>query len=215
MSRSARGMRPRWERHSDGYRGSWVCARSGPPLDVADGAALKAWAGASIEALGGLDIVISNVSALAIGSDEESWRAGFEIDMLGAVRLVDAVLPALKTSRLASIVTISSVSGREIDFRGGTVRCAQGSLIHYTQGLALQLAPISIRANSVSPGNTYFEGGVCIKSRTAILSSTERRWPSIRPAAWGHHRRWPTPWSSWQAQPRASSQGRTLLWMVH
>ena len=133
-------------------------ARSGP--HVADGAALKAWAGASIEALGGLDIVISNVSALAIGSDEESWRAGFEIDMLGAVRLVDAVLPALKTSRLASIVTISSVSGREIDFAAGPYGALKAALIHYTQGLALQLAPISIRANSVSPGNTYFEGGV-------------------------------------------------------
>ena len=132
----------------------------GTALDVADGAALKAWAGASIEALGGLDIVISNVSALAIGSDEESWRAGFEIDMLGAVRLVDAVLPALKTSRLASIVTISSVSGREIDFAAGPYGALKAALIHYTKGLALQLAPISIRANSVSPGNTYFEGGV-------------------------------------------------------
>ena len=31
---------------------------------------------------------------------------------------------------------------------------------HYTQGLAYQLAPEGIRANSVSPGNTYFPGGV-------------------------------------------------------
>lgn len=32
--------------------------------------------------------------------------------------------------------------------------------MHYTQGLAYHLAGKRIRANSVSPGNTYFEGGV-------------------------------------------------------
>lgn len=132
----------------------------GTALDVADGTALKAWAAKSVEMLGGLDIVISNVSALAIGSDEESWKRGFDIDMLGAVRLVDAVLPALEASTIASIVTISSVSGREIDFAAGPYGALKAALIHYTQGLASQLAPKSIRANSVSPGNTYFEGGV-------------------------------------------------------
>ena len=132
----------------------------GTALDVADGTALKAWAAKSVEMLGGLDIVISNVSALAIGFDEESWKRGFDIDMLGAVRLVDAVLPALEASTIASIVTISSVSGREIDFAAGPYGALKAALIHYTQGLASQLAPKSIRANSVSPGNTYFEGGV-------------------------------------------------------
>ena len=32
--------------------------------------------------------------------------------------------------------------------------------MHYTQGLAHQLAAEGIRANTVSPGNTYFDGGV-------------------------------------------------------
>ncbi len=132
----------------------------GTSVDVSEGAALKAWAAASIDTLGGLDIVVSNVSALAIGADEESWKRGFDIDMLGAVRLVDTVMPALEASKMASIVTISSVSGREIDFAAVPYGALKAALIHYTQGLAHQLAPKSIRANSVSPGNTYFEGGV-------------------------------------------------------
>ena len=33
-------------------------------------------------------------------------------------------------------------------------------MVHYTQGLAYHLAGEGIRANSVSPGNTYFPGGV-------------------------------------------------------
>jgi len=36
----------------------------------------------------------------------------------------------------------------------------KAAIIHYTQGLAFQLAGKGIRANTLSPGNTYFEGGV-------------------------------------------------------
>ena len=56
-------------------------------------------------------------------------------------------------------MTISSVSGREIDFAAGSHGAFKAALIHYTQGLAFQLAGKGIRANTVSPGNTYFEGG--------------------------------------------------------
>ncbi len=132
----------------------------GSALDIADASALKAWVGEATVALGGIDIVVANVSALAIGADEESWRRGFEIDLMGCVRLVDAAMPSLEASQAASIVTISSVSGREIDFAAGPYGAFKAALIHYTQGVAFQLAGQGIRANSVSPGNTYFEGGV-------------------------------------------------------
>jgi 3-oxoacyl-[acyl-carrier protein] reductase len=132
----------------------------GRVVDVADGPALKAWVADAAAELGGLDIVVANVSALSIGGDEESWAKGFGTDMMGTVRLVDAALPFLEASKAAAIVTISSVSGREIDFAAGPYGAFKAAIIHYTQGLAYQLAAKGIRANSVSPGNTYFEGGV-------------------------------------------------------
>ena len=132
----------------------------GQSCDVGDGAALKAWVEASAQALGGIDIVVANVSALAIGADEEHWKRSFEVDMMGCVRLVDAAMPHLRQSRAAAIVSISSVSGREIDFAAGPYGTFKAALVHYTQGLAYHLAASNIRANSVSPGNTYFEGGV-------------------------------------------------------
>ena len=132
----------------------------GQALDVADGPALHAFVEAAAEALGGLDMVVANVSALAIGRDEASWRAGFETDLLGAVRLVDAAMPHLERSEAASITFISSVSGREVDFAAGAYGAMKAALVHYAQGLAYQLAAKGIRANTVSPGNTYFAGGV-------------------------------------------------------
>jgi 3-oxoacyl-[acyl-carrier protein] reductase len=132
----------------------------GHVVDVGDGKALKGWVEAVAAAFGGIDIVIANVSALAIGGDEEGWRRGFEVDLMHSVRLVNAAMPWLEKSRAGSIVTISSVSGREIDFAAGPYGAFKAALIHYTQGLAYQLAGKGIRANTVSPGNTYFEGGV-------------------------------------------------------
>lgn len=132
----------------------------GGTVDVSNGPALVAWVGDMAARLGGIDVVVANVSALAIGSDEESWRRSFETDMMGTVRLVDAAMPFLEKSEAASIVTIASVSGREIDFAAGPYGTFKAAIIHYTQGLAFGLAAKGIRANTVSPGNTYFDGGV-------------------------------------------------------
>lgn len=132
----------------------------GRAVDVADASALAAWVAEAAEVFGGLDIVVANVSALAIAADEAGWKSGFEVDMMGTVRLVNAALPHLEKSAHAAIVTIASVSGREIDFAAGPYGAFKAAIVHYTQGLAQQLAGKGIRANSVSPGNTYFAGGV-------------------------------------------------------
>ena len=133
---------------------------TGRTVDVADGLALTQWVGDVGMELGGIDIVVSNVSALAIGQDEASWQAEFNTDMMGTVRAVNAAMPFLEKSKAASIVVISSVSGREVDFAAGPYGVFKAALIHYAKGLSFQLAPKNIRVNTLSPGNTYFPGGV-------------------------------------------------------
>ena len=133
---------------------------TGRALDVADAGALRAWVGDAGQELGGIDVVVANVSALAVATDEAAWRAGYEVDVMHSVRAVDAAMPFLEASGAGSIVLVSSVSGREIDFAAGPYGAFKAALIHYAQGLAHRLAPKGIRANTVSPGNTYFPGGV-------------------------------------------------------
>ncbi len=132
----------------------------GQALDVGDKAALEAWVAASAEALGGIDIVVGNVSALGVQDDEAAWEAEFRVDMMHSVRLVNAAMPWLEKSAAASITLISSVSGREVDFTGPGYGVFKAALVRYAQDLAFKLAPKMIRANTVSPGNTYFEGGI-------------------------------------------------------
>jgi 3-oxoacyl-[acyl-carrier protein] reductase len=133
---------------------------TGRGLDVADGPALTGWIADVGAELGGIDIVVSNVSALAIGQDEASWQAEFSTDMMGTVRAVNAAMPFLEQSKAASIVVIASVSGREVDFAAGPYGVFKAALIHYAKGLSYQLAAKNIRVNALSPGNTYFPGGV-------------------------------------------------------
>ena len=142
-----------------GLRAKGVTAH-GAALDVSDKAALEAWVAEAAEALGGIDIVVPNVSALDMGDTEEAWRHEFEIDLMHTVRTVNAAMPYLEKSDAPSIVVISSVSGREVDFTSPAYGATKAALIHYAQGLAYKLAGKMIRVNSVSPGNTYFDGGI-------------------------------------------------------
>ena len=132
---------------------------AGTALDVRDGAALKRWVAEAAERFGGIDVVVANVSALAAGPDEENWRAMFEVDVLHTKRLVEAALPHLEAAK-GSIVAVSSVSGREVDVFKEAYGVMKAAVIHYISGLAFDLAPRGVRANAVSPGNVYFEGGV-------------------------------------------------------
>lgn len=136
---------------------------TGGVADIADGAGLKKWIADTAKAMGGLDMLVANASALANGNDEKSWRACFEIDVLGAVNAFEAALPflseAAKKSGDASATFISSISAAENDNANayGAQKAAQ---IHLAKGLAREHAPAHVRVNTVSPGTVYFKGGV-------------------------------------------------------
>ena len=132
----------------------------GQGVDVADPVALKAWIDGAASALGGIDCIVCNVSALAVGDTPETWEKSFRTDMMHTVNSVAAALPYLEKSKAASIIIVSSVSGFEVDFAAGSYGAFKAALIHYAKGLSNQLVAKGIRVNAVSPGNTYFEGGI-------------------------------------------------------
>jgi 3-oxoacyl-[acyl-carrier protein] reductase len=86
----------------------------GGAVDVADLPALKNWVVDAAGALGGVDIFVANVSALAQGMDENAWRKGFEIDVMATVFGCEAALPFLEKSAAGAIVVIGSTAMAEI-----------------------------------------------------------------------------------------------------
>jgi 3-oxoacyl-[acyl-carrier protein] reductase len=132
----------------------------GSAVDVADGEALKTFVETTAGSLGGLDIFVSNVSALGMGNDEESWRKGFEIDIMGTVRGCEAAVPFLERSGAGAIVVVGTTAAVEVVGPRRPYSAVKAALIPYVKSLAANLASRNVRANLVSPGTIYFKGGV-------------------------------------------------------
>ncbi|WP_380179274.1 SDR family NAD(P)-dependent oxidoreductase [Kalamiella sp. sgz302252] len=133
---------------------------TGTAVDVTSSGQMQEWVAAAASRLGGVDIIIPNVSALAAGGDPEVWRKAFDTDLMGTVSMVQAALPWLKKSASASVVLISSVAGREVDMFAEPYGVMKAALIHYGKTLSERHAVDGIRVNTVSPGNVYFSDGV-------------------------------------------------------
>jgi NAD(P)-dependent dehydrogenase (short-subunit alcohol dehydrogenase family) len=83
--------------------------------DVADAAGLAAFLEAARDALGGVDILVHNASALAIGPDLGDWEASLQVDLMAAVRACEQVIPWMAEAGGGSILFVSSISGLEVD----------------------------------------------------------------------------------------------------
>ena len=155
----------------------------GAAVDVSDKAALQGWVTGAAEELGGIDILVPNVSAGGGQMDENGWRANLEVDILGTTHAIEAAMPSLQASDAGSIVVIGTTAAVE-DFLGPqTYNAMKAALIVHSQGLAHALAGSGIRVNAVSPGPIFIEGGAWdfIKNNMAdIYNSTIANQPTGR-----------------------------------
>ncbi|SMR61374.1 unnamed protein product [Zymoseptoria tritici ST99CH_3D1] len=132
----------------------------GAVVDVTSKDKLGEWVSSVAKENSRIDVVVANVSSLSIEDSVENWHSAFQTDIMGTYHLIQAALPHLEKTK-GNIVTISSVSGRDVDFTApGPYGTMKAGLVHYTAQLARTLAPKGVRANTLSPGNIYIEDGV-------------------------------------------------------
>jgi 3-oxoacyl-[acyl-carrier protein] reductase len=136
---------------------------TGAAVDIAKGADLRTWIEDVAKTLGGVDILVSNASALTMGAHAEAWESLLKIDILGAMNSFEAARPHLEKAAAergdAAFVMISSVSAAEAQ-NGNAYGAIKAALIHYAKGLSRECAKKKVRVNVVSPGTVYFKGGV-------------------------------------------------------
>jgi NAD(P)-dependent dehydrogenase (short-subunit alcohol dehydrogenase family) len=126
----------------------------GVPGDVATVAGCEAVVGASIEALGGLDVLVNSAGVFAKTSiaetDEDLWDSLIDINVKGTYFCSRAALHALDNSG-GSIVNVASEAGLN-GYAGITAYCAsKGAIVNLTRSMALELAP-TVRVNCICPG---------------------------------------------------------------
>lgn len=130
-------------------------------VDVSDQGKFKDWFASSAEQLGGLDILVSNVTTINTSQGEARWQHAFEMDLMQHIRTTEMALPFLKQGRAPSIVFIASIasvmtSNMPTETEYGAMKA---SLISYATQLATKVGSKNIRVNLISPGPVYHEGG--------------------------------------------------------
>ncbi len=129
--------------------------------DVTDPAAPERLVARTVEALGGLDLLVTNAGGPPPGKfenfDDATWQKAVDLSLMSHVRLIRAALPHLRQSKAASVLTITSYSTKQPIpnlILSNSVRLATVGL---TKSLALELGADGIRFNSILPAWTETE----------------------------------------------------------
>jgi 3-oxoacyl-[acyl-carrier protein] reductase len=124
----------------------------------------------TVEAFGGLDILVNNVGLAGGGglldTTDEQWQEALDQTLFPAVRASRLAVPHMRRRGGGAIVIVASIYGREAGGRM-TYNAVKAAEISLGKSLAQQLAPFNIRVNSVSPGSILFEGGSWWKRQQA------------------------------------------------
>jgi len=110
---------------------------------------------------GGLDILVHNVGGSSAPGGgfaaltDEDWREELDTNLLAAVRLDRALLPAMLRQGSGVIIHVSSIQRRLPLFEATLAyAAAKAALTTYSKGLANEVGPKGVRVNTVAPGFT-------------------------------------------------------------
>jgi 3-oxoacyl-[acyl-carrier protein] reductase len=138
--------------------------------DVSTEAGVRAVIDRTVEAFGGIDVLVNNVGLARGGAlletSDADWQEAIDHTLMPAVRASRLAVPHMQRRGGGAIILIASIFGREAGGRM-TYNAVKAAEISLAKSLAQQLAPSNIRVNSVSPGSILFEGGSWWKRQQA------------------------------------------------
>ena len=130
--------------------------------DVSTAAGVEEIVGRTVEAFGGLDVLVNNVGlargATIVDTTDAEWSEAIDQTLFPAIRASRLAVPHMRRRGGGSIVMIASIWGRESGGRM-TYNAVKAAEISLAKSLAQQLARDNIRVNSVAPGSILFPGG--------------------------------------------------------
>jgi 3-oxoacyl-[acyl-carrier protein] reductase len=129
--------------------------------DVSKPSAADALIKSAVDALGGLDILITNAGGPPSGSfeifDDATWQKAVDTSFLSHVRLIRAALPHLRKSSSPSVLTMTSYTVKQPIPNLVLSNSIRAATVGLTKSLAMELGKENIRFNSIMPGWTQTE----------------------------------------------------------
>jgi NAD(P)-dependent dehydrogenase (short-subunit alcohol dehydrogenase family) len=125
-------------------------------MDVSREEEIEAAVETILSSVGGIDVLVNNAGfglygpVEDIGMDEVRYQ--FEVNVFGAARLTQLLLPAMRRKGSGTIVNITSMGGKMYTLLGAWYHATKHALEGWSDCLRLELAPFGIRVVIVEPG---------------------------------------------------------------
>ena len=124
--------------------------------DITDRDAVDGMVAEAVKAFGGVDILVNNAAVRAnvgfVDLDEETWLRAFNTSMQGSFNMSKACVPYMIERGGGSVIAVGGLSAYKGAPGRSHVMAAKDGLIGLTRGLAMDLGPHNIRANTVVVG---------------------------------------------------------------
>ena len=125
-------------------------------VDVSNLDEVDAAATATVQALGGIDILVANAGIAGPNFvtweyPADDWRRVIEVDLLSVFYCCRAVVPIMRQQNYGRIVAISSVAGKEGNANASAYSAAKAGVIALTKSLGKELAGENIAVNCITP----------------------------------------------------------------
>jgi NAD(P)-dependent dehydrogenase (short-subunit alcohol dehydrogenase family) len=143
-------------------------------LDVSDPAQVTNAVNRAQEKFGGVDVLVNNAGygyrAAVEEGDDADIRKLFETQFFGAVAMIKAVLPRMRSRRSGAIVNISTIGVQIMPVGSGYYAASKAALEGMSGALYAELKPLGISVTVVEPGafRTDFAGRSLTQSSTVI-----------------------------------------------
>ena len=124
-------------------------------IDLADAAACAAAAAGILERFGRIDGLVNVAGGFAMAgidqADAAHWQGMFRLNLVTALNMCRAVVPAMRAARSGSIVSIGSAGAAKAGSGMGAYAAAKSAVLRLSESLADELKASGVRMNCVLP----------------------------------------------------------------
>ncbi len=162
-------------------------------LDIADDASVAAGFAQILAEAGRVDVLVNNAgvggNAVAEECPPQMYLDVLNVNLCGAVRCAQAVLPGMRERRSGAIVNVTSVVGRFAAIAQSPYVASKWAFEGLSEGMAQELAPFGIRVVIVEPGVTksaIFAKNIDAPNQTGAYDAAYRRMFQFYAAGMSH-----------------------------